>query len=110
MDAAIHIANGSDEKLYLGRLDIVRDCGWAGEYFEAMWRKLQQSHPENFLVGTARCHLRAGFVKVVFDGIGFDWREQVIQDLALQRTTTYMLDMVEEIQCHAQRIETKDEI
>lgn len=85
MDAVIHIANGSDEKLYLGWRDIVRNCGRAAESFEAMWRMLQQPHPENFLVGTARCHIRGDFVKVVFDGIGFDWRKQVVQDLALLR-------------------------
>ena len=34
------IANGSNEKLNLGNLKIVRDWGWAPEYVEAMWQML----------------------------------------------------------------------
>jgi GDPmannose 4,6-dehydratase len=36
ISAACRIAQGSPEKLTLGRLDIVRDWGWAQEYEDAM--------------------------------------------------------------------------
>jgi len=36
VSTAVRIANGSKEKLTLGRLDIRRDWGWAPEYVEAM--------------------------------------------------------------------------
>src|SRR3984957_17517874 len=38
---ACRIAQGSDEKLTLGNLQIRRDWGWAPEYVDAMWRMLQ---------------------------------------------------------------------
>ncbi len=42
---ARRIAAGSDERLALGDVDIVRDWGLAEEFVEAMWRMLQQPHP-----------------------------------------------------------------
>jgi GDPmannose 4,6-dehydratase len=36
---AVRIAGGANERLRLGRVDIVRDWGWAPEYVEAMWRR-----------------------------------------------------------------------
>jgi len=131
VNAAIRIANGSDEKLHLGRLDIVRDWGWAAEYVEAMWKMLQQQHPEDFVVATGRCHTLADFVKAAFDGVDLDWRNHVVQDLALQRptdpnviaaepakawsrlgwrATMYMPDVVAEMLRHARMVEAKDRI
>ena len=43
VSTAVRIANGSNEKLNLGKLDIHRDWGWAPDYVEAMWRMLQLS-------------------------------------------------------------------
>lgn len=42
ISTAKRIANGSNEKLQLGRMDIARDWGWAPEYVEAMWLMLQE--------------------------------------------------------------------
>ena len=47
ISTACRIANGSDEKLKLGNLDISRDWGWAPEYVDAMWRMLQQDKPDD---------------------------------------------------------------
>lgn len=131
VNAAVRIANGSGEKLHLGRLDIVRDWGWAAEYVEAMWMMLQQPRPEDFVVGTGRCHTLEDFVKAAFDGVGLDWRKHVVPDLALQRptdpkviaaepakawcrlgwrATMYMPEVVAEMLRHARQIEAEDEI
>ena len=50
--AVKRIAQGSTEKLQLGRLDIARDWGWAPEYVEAMWLMLQQEQPEDFVIAS----------------------------------------------------------
>ena len=41
------IANGSNEKLALGNINIFRDWGWAPEYVETMWLMLQQDNPDD---------------------------------------------------------------
>ena len=50
--AACRIAAGSREKLQMGNIAIQRDWGWAPEYGEAMWRMVQQEHPDDFVIAT----------------------------------------------------------
>jgi GDPmannose 4,6-dehydratase len=80
VDSAIRIANGSGEKLTLGRLNIVRDWGWAPEYVDAMWRMLQQDKPNDFVIATGVAVSLEDFVRDVFLGVGMDWREHVTSD------------------------------
>lgn len=85
--AASRIANGSGEKLLLGRLDIVRDWGWAPEYVEAMWLMLQQSTPDDFVISTGEANSLQDFVSVAFDAVGLDWMDHVVTDQTLFRPT-----------------------
>lgn len=50
--AAVRIAAGSNDKLTLGNIDISRDWGWAPDYVEAMWKILQQSDADDFVIET----------------------------------------------------------
>jgi len=79
------IANGSSEKLKLGRLDIMRDWGWAPEYVEAMWLMLQQATPQDFVIATGTTISLEDFVKTSFEQAGLNWAEHVIQDPSLYR-------------------------
>jgi len=85
--AASRIANGSDEKLFLGRLDIVRDWGWAPEYVEAMWLMLQQQTPDDFIIATGEANSLEDFVSTAFEISGLDWADHVVSDQALFRPT-----------------------
>jgi len=85
VDAAMRISQGSAEKLALGRLDIVRDWGWAPEYVDAMWRMLQQDRPVDYVIATGIAVSLEDFVRHVFESVGLDWREHVITDAGLYR-------------------------
>jgi GDPmannose 4,6-dehydratase len=85
VDSAVRIANGSGEKLTLGRLNIVRDWGWAPEYVDAMWRMLQQKVPADFVIATGVSVSLEDFVREVFLSLGLDWREHVESDQKLFR-------------------------
>ena len=87
VSAACRISQGSSEKLILGRLDIVRDWGWAPEYVEAMWLILQQKTPDDFIVATGEAHSLEEFVSVAFETSGLDWRNHVISDTSFYRPT-----------------------
>ena len=84
---AHRIANGSDEKLELGRLDISRDWGWAPEYVEAMWLMLQKKSPEDFVIATGQTHSLEEFVEEVFTQLGLNWQNHVEINNALMRPT-----------------------
>ncbi len=85
IQAAGRIAQGSGETLRLGRLDVVRDWGWAPEYVEAMWLMMQQQTPDDFVVATGRSHPLEEFVREAFALHGLDWRRHVEQDRSLFR-------------------------
>lgn len=77
IQAANRIAVGSKERLTLGRLDILRDWGWAPEYVNAMWRMLQRDKPQDFVIATGETNTLADFVATAFRVHGLDWREHV---------------------------------
>jgi len=65
--AAAKIKLGMQDKLYLGNLDAKRDWGFAGDYVEAMWRMLQQSDPDDYVIATGRTYTVRQFLEAVFD-------------------------------------------
>ena len=74
---AKRIAAGSDERLKMGNVDIVRDWGWAPEYADAMWRMLQQERPLDLVIATGRSRRLADIVALCFERVGLDWRKHV---------------------------------
>jgi GDPmannose 4,6-dehydratase len=85
--AACRIAKGADEKLHLGRLDIVRDWGWAPEYVDAMWLMLQQDVPNDYIIATGEGHSLEQFVDAAFRELRLNWRDHVESDRSLYRPT-----------------------
>lgn len=85
--AAWRIANGSDEKLQLGNVDVERDWGWAPEYVEAMWLMLQQPSPCDYVIATGELNPLADFVDAAFRELGLDWHDHVETDPTLLRPT-----------------------
>jgi len=85
VDAALRIADGSGETLHLGRLDVVRDWGWAPDYVDAMWRMLQQDAADDYVVATGRAVSLEAFVAGIFAALDLDWQAHVVADPALFR-------------------------
>jgi len=91
IQTAYRIAQGSDEVLHLGRLDIARDWGWAPEYVEAMWLMLQQDKPDDYVIATGQTHTLEEFVAEVFLLYGLNWRNHVKESLELYRPSDIMV-------------------
>jgi GDPmannose 4,6-dehydratase len=72
------IVAGIDKKIYLGNLDARRDWGYAPEYVEAMYLMLQQSKPDDFVIGTGVSHTIREFVELAFQAAGIDnWKDYI---------------------------------
>lgn len=87
ISAACRIAQGSTEKLIVGRLNIVRDWGWSPEYVDAMWRMLQHGKADDYIVATGEANSLEDFVSFTFESLGLNWRDHVEIDSALFRPT-----------------------
>jgi len=84
---ACRIAQGSNEKLYLGNIQIQRDWGWAPEYVEAMYLMLQQEQPDDYVIATGESSLLEDFVSAAFASVDLDWPDHVVIDNSLLRPT-----------------------
>lgn len=56
------IAQGLEDRLYLGNMDALRDWGHAKDYVRAQWLMLQQDKPEDFVIATGKQHSVRQFV------------------------------------------------
>lgn len=87
--AAARIAQGKQDKLYLGNLSSLRDWGYAKDYVECMWLILQQDQPEDFVIATGVQHSVREFcylafkhagIELEFQGEGLDEKGVCIKD------------------------------
>ncbi|MBE6299458.1 MAG: GDP-mannose 4,6-dehydratase [Bacteroidales bacterium] len=70
--AAARIAQGKQEKLYLGNLSSLRDWGYAKDYVECMWLMLQNDKPEDFVIATGEQHSVREFCYYAFKHVGIE--------------------------------------
>ncbi|WP_034765461.1 GDP-mannose 4,6-dehydratase [Chrysiogenes arsenatis] len=100
ISTALRIADGSKEKLQLGRLDIARDWGWSPEYVEAMWLMLQQPTAEDFVIATGETNTLESFVSTTFSCLGLDWQEHVELVSGLIRPTELLISRANPSKAH----------
>lgn len=70
--AAARIAQGKQDKLYLGNLSALRDWGYARDYVECMWLILQQDKPDDFVIATGEQHSVREFCTLAFREVGIE--------------------------------------
>ncbi|MEX5745179.1 GDP-mannose 4,6-dehydratase [Massilia sp. X63] len=71
-DSVAKIVLNKLDVLELGNLDAKRDWGYAKEYVEGMWRILQASEPDTFVLATNRTETVRDFVTMAFKGANID--------------------------------------
>ena len=70
--AASRIAQGKQDKLYLGNMSSLRDWGYARDYVECMWLILQNDRPDDFVIATGVQHSVREFAQLAFKFVGID--------------------------------------
>src|SRR4029077_19552783 len=84
-DGVARIARGKMDTLELGNLEAQRDWGFAGEYVDGMWRMLQHSEPDTFVLATGQMQSVRGFVELAFAaaGIILEWRGTEVDEVGV---------------------------
>lgn len=87
--AAARIAQGKQDKLYLGNLDSLRDWGYAKDYVECMWLILQNDKPEDFVIATGVQHSVREFATLAFHhaGIEVEWQGEGMNEKGIDKAT-----------------------
>ena len=96
--AAARIAQGKQDKLYLGNLSSLRDWGYAKDYVECMWLILQNKVPEDFVIATGEQHSVREFCQLAFHyaGIELEFRGEELEEKGIDKATGRVLIEVSE--------------
>jgi len=91
--AAARIAQGFQDKLYLGNLNALRDWGYAKDYVESMWLMLQQEKADDYVVATGQSHSVREFCTLAFReaGIGLRWEGEGTEEKGIDEKTGKVL-------------------
>lgn len=91
--AACRIAQGLQDKLYIGNLSSLRDWGYAKDYVECMWLMLQQEKPEDFVIATGEQHTVREFCTLAFKyaGIELEWNGEGLEEKGIDKNTGKVL-------------------
>lgn len=91
--AAARIAQGRQDRLYLGNLSSLRDWGYAKDYVECMWLILQQDEPDDFVIATGVQHSVREFATLAFRcaGIELTWQGEGMEEKGIDKETGRVL-------------------
>ena len=87
--AAARIAQGKQDKLYLGNLSSLRDWGYAKDYVECMWLILQHPVPEDFVIATGVQHSVREFATLAFRfaGMELEWQGKGVNEKGIDKAS-----------------------
>ncbi len=91
--AAARIAQGIQDKLYLGNLSSLRDWGYAKDYVECMWLILQNEKPEDYVIATGQQHSVRDFATLAFRyaGIELEWQGVGLEEKGIDKASGKVL-------------------
>ncbi len=91
--AAARIAQGKQDKLFLGNLSSLRDWGYAKDYVECMWLILQNDKPEDFVIATGEQHSVREFATLAFHNVGIEleWQGEGENEKGIDKATGRVL-------------------
>jgi GDPmannose 4,6-dehydratase len=76
--AVQRIANGSNELLELGNIDVQKEFGFAGDAVEAVWTLVNQEYIFEAVIGTGKAYSIKDWVVSCFESAGKDWKNYVM--------------------------------
>ena len=93
--AAARIAQGKQDKLYLGNLSSLRDWGYAKDYVECMWLILQNKTPEDFVIATGVQHSVREFCQLAFHHVGIElhWEGEGVDEKGVDENGRVLVEV-----------------
>ena len=91
--AAARIAQGKQDKLFLGNLSSLRDWGYAKDYVRCMWLIMQQEVPEDYVIATGVQHSVREFCYYAFKhaGIELEFKGEGMSEKGIDKKTGKVL-------------------
>ncbi len=83
--AAVRIARGMQDCLYIGNINARRDWGYAPDFVRMMWMMMQQEVPDDYVIATGETHSVREFIDRAFGcvGISLVWNGSGVDEYAV---------------------------
>jgi len=87
--AAVRIAEGVQEKLFLGNMNAKRDWGHTKDFVQGMWLMMQQDEPDDFVLATGETTSVRDFCNMAFGhlGIELEWKGEGVDEKGFNKAT-----------------------
>jgi len=87
------IKYGKRTRLYLGNINAKRDWGFSMDYVEAMWKMLQLSKPDDFVISSGMTYTVKSFINKAAREFGFKllWKGKGIHEKAYDMKTNKLI-------------------
>ena len=97
-DGVARISEGSLDYLELGNLNASRDWGFAPEYVDGMYKIMQHSSPDNFVLATGESYTVRQFTEFAFKVIDIDikWEGTGVKEIGINSKTGEVVVRVKE--------------
>ena len=82
------IAAGTQDCLYMGNINSVRDWGHAKDYVEMQWRMLQQEKPEDYVIASGKMTSVREFIEMSARELnwgGINWEGDGINEIGIRK-------------------------
>ncbi len=91
--AVAKISLGLQQQLFIGNLDSERDWGHAKDYVEGMWRILQHSEADDFVLATNKKISVRTFIEMSFKEVGIElnWKGKGAEEKGMDKKTGKVL-------------------
>ena len=91
------IAEGKQDKLYLGNLNAKRDWGHAKDFVRAMWLMLQQESPQDYVIATGKQYSVKEFIEACAPYFGMDivWEGSGLAEIGIDKKTNKVVIVVD---------------
>jgi GDPmannose 4,6-dehydratase len=77
--AAVRIKLNLEKKLYLGNLDAFRDWGHSKDYVDAMYKVVNYTKADDFVIATGETYSVRQLCDITFKKLGLNYKNYVIQ-------------------------------
>ena len=87
--AAVRIAEGMQEKLFLGNMNAKRDWGHTKDFVQGMWLMMQQDEPDDYVLATGETTSVREFCNMAFmhAGIELEWKGEGVNEKGMNKAT-----------------------
>ena len=87
------IKKGKQKTLFLGNLYSRRDWGHAKDYVESMWKILQQSKPDDYVVATRTSHSVKDFINISAKKLNIKliWKNKGLNEVGIDKTSNKII-------------------